>query len=289
MSDNKKSDSKKSGKLKMACPFVLLIIVLSILPLLIERIVTGNTLIPPFIPTILPQEIWFGFLGSYIGAIFTVFALVVTIKFTQKENRENQDMERRKLLADIKKERIEGKYETVYANLSRVKKYILLTDFELAQKSLFNKLSMGNPWNILLSEQPDNLIPYLKALELDSENECDMAFLNVVSSALESRQRILRELADNYLSLIEGAKEKALHPTRDEQIRIQIQAALGTKSKGAPQPAPKEIQAVFDKCKEELLACKSEYKDDFLTACENLEKRIEEKKQSEIEALYEAI
>lgn len=74
-----------------------LIISCVILPLGIDRFVFGNS-----IESNLTNAEWAGFLGSYIGGIATILAVIITIWFTTKENEEKQkqrdkeDLERRK-------------------------------------------------------------------------------------------------------------------------------------------------------------------------------------------------
>lgn len=62
-----------------------LIIVAVLLPLGIDYFIFGNS-----VESNLTNAEWAGFLGSYIGGIATILAVIITIWFTTKENEEKQ-------------------------------------------------------------------------------------------------------------------------------------------------------------------------------------------------------
>lgn len=78
---------------------VLFIILIPVAPILIDLLVFGNN-----IPSNVSNEVWAGFLGSYIGGIATLFAVFITIRDNnrklekQKQIEKETESEQRKLL-----------------------------------------------------------------------------------------------------------------------------------------------------------------------------------------------
>ncbi len=67
--------------------YLMLAVVISlVLPIAIDFFVFGNNL-----PSNISNEVWAGFLGSYIGGVCTVIAMFLTIIFTNKINAENYE------------------------------------------------------------------------------------------------------------------------------------------------------------------------------------------------------
>lgn len=67
-------NGKKNIKKYLIKIFFLMISILciAIFPFIVEKIILCETIIPFDVPIVFSKEVWFGFIGSYLGAIGTI-------------------------------------------------------------------------------------------------------------------------------------------------------------------------------------------------------------------------
>ena len=75
---------KKRYVIKILLSIAMLVIIVLIIPLLIEKLIMGEEFFPIISKNHLCKDIWFGFMGSYIGAIGTVILGIIAIEQSKK-------------------------------------------------------------------------------------------------------------------------------------------------------------------------------------------------------------
>lgn len=85
--------------------------------------------------------------GNILGSAATIIALIVTIRFTSKTNKENYNQQKKLIIAEYKTEQYKKDFKVQSKQLRELRDTILLKMFE--QNSI-NELIFGKPFNQLL-------------------------------------------------------------------------------------------------------------------------------------------
>jgi hypothetical protein len=89
--------------------------------------------------TVWSAETVLDFFGTLLGSVATVFALFVTIDYTNQANKAEQEYQNKRLLADYKDENMKEKFDLFFDQLNEIKNTIMLHVLE--NETLINKFT----------------------------------------------------------------------------------------------------------------------------------------------------
>lgn len=232
--------------------------------------------------TVWSADVALTYFGTIIGALVTVVALIVTIYFTNKTNREEREYQNQKVILDIKKERLLQKQEDYLEVVSNIKQIILL---ENKEESIFEKIFVNASANSLAQK----FIDAMKVCEYQySRNE----MTDRSREFWKENQLILTDymklLSDYYKSEEEYNKQRKELSEKEGKIKPVIE--LSKKYKQLQQRKNELQKAKRDKTQiESLIAAKSSIEIAQLESQVNLEMSLNKVTKRDLEKFIDYV
>lgn len=172
--------------------WIVICVILLIVPLIIEKVIVNEKIFFFKMPeSVLGNEQWFSFWGSYLGALITLVVMMITIKYNNQENRKM-----------FEKYFLNEKYKELIKQVEFIHKYLML---EIGKESMQNK-------NELIYVLKLNKINFLDAIKqcISLLNDEEDEYFNLALEIVEKYQvemdkiptddRDIKEKAEIYIT-----------------------------------------------------------------------------------------
>ncbi len=191
---------------------------LAFFPFVLERILFITPIVSEF-----SNEVWFSFIGSYIGSVVTLVVMFITFKKSDEENKKLLRRQKRQHDIDVQNEKLLKiihillldnyhflNADTVYENIEKFSKDLRYVQFDTLMykyKTLKDQVLIDELLRLQM-EEVDVLNSIKNAPHVDSEQavkEFNMFALKMglrLSKIAESRKDTIKAMYDNYLEKV---------------------------------------------------------------------------------------
>jgi hypothetical protein len=216
--------------------------------------------------------------GGILGAAATIFALILTIRYTNKDNKKQLQRQIKLLKADLEKEELIRKYEDYLNELLNIKKLLLLKDFE--DLPLFD---MENKSIVFSKHLMDDIEKIVKIISKENLSVQETAFFKVVGDMLnkyeEEYQKFKNSIAENSELIDENKAYRKEHPS----------ISIPDKNTPKEPPTPRYLKEIVSDYTTSLYSIKKAYQNQFDTTYDPLIIYLESKLSSSKEKIYDEI
>lgn len=205
------------GKYKTVVLVILGIIGVVTLPLLTELIIRYGM----YRPDSFENDVWFSFMGSYLGAVVTLIVMLITFKKTDKENRRLIEQQKRQHEIDIQNEKLaniihvlllDGYYflnlESVSENLDRFMGDLNFVQFDTLKfkyithkdEALMNELLELQKEEVEILNEMEASMPHVDSQEKAEEMKKFLLDIGLkLSKTANLRRETIKFMYDSYL------------------------------------------------------------------------------------------
>lgn len=125
------------------------------LPFVIEQLLSTPNFITKLFTTRFSQSEWFGFLGSYTGAIVTVFALLLTIGISTHQNRKSIERQQKLFILELDKRDSEIEYSNMVEAVRKIQTLFSACKFDQSMGTISTEkliLQLSTQWEQHVNE-----------------------------------------------------------------------------------------------------------------------------------------
>lgn len=279
----------------VGCSIILTFLLLLILPFLLERLLLKPSFISYLFDTQFNSTVWFSFLGSYLGAIMTVIAVIGTLLFSSHQTSKNLKYQERLFIYELDKRELETAQNAKLEVIKRIKGLFDTCEFEQADIENITEVSvlqLKTSW-VRNSNELSNCIPLIF-----KESDKTQSFWEIINNFMEFLDQINNTLAfeeREYFMVKKTYKEAKEQILKREGFNVGKNGSImsldgrdpdAVSFKEISDQKPSELSSIVSDFIVKLRVYHIENSENFYKACDNYCNYLDAQLRKQIEASY---